>query len=256
MSHGRADYLIMERGHPCPHQLMKTDKGVRVLFAGILKLKKMKPDPWKTGGLPELNVAMTRIVVDILGPGTRAVVWVQGCEGRCEKCISPKWRNKKPERLVTPEILADELLQNPDVTGLTLSGGEPMLQASGLAALVNRAREIRELSVITYTGYTLDELREEPPGPGVDELLDATDVLIDGRFKISLEDNKGIRGSSNQRIHYLTDWIKPLDYDFVGREREAEIFVEDGGILVLGVPPSGLTQALRELGEEEESTSM
>src|SRR2546429_8298948 len=97
----------------------------------------MSTDPWTSGGLPLLNVADTCIGTRALGPGLRSVVWVQGCRLRCPGCMTPDALSMEQARLVAPEALAEELFaDHRRITGLTLSGGEPMLQAAGLAALV------------------------------------------------------------------------------------------------------------------------
>lgn len=203
-------------------------------------------NPWQTGGLPALNVAATCTATRALGPGVRAVVWVQGCPFHCSGCIAPDWIPRSVARLISPEDLTEELLVHPEVTGLTLSGGEPMLQAAGLAALVRRGRQRRDLSVICFTGFTLQALRESPPGPGVPELLGEIDVLIDGLYVAARNDGRGLRGSTNQRFHFLTDRVAPSEYDFARRPRQVEIRVGDGSVLLVGVPPLGLPQAFHD----------
>lgn len=117
-----------------------------------------------TGPQP-LNVAATRVGTRALGPGVRSVVWVQGCPFRCAGCVAPEWIPERPARRADPDRLAAELLADPQVTGFTLSGGEPMSQAAGLARLVRRARLLRDVSVVCFTGYRLERLRTRPPHP-------------------------------------------------------------------------------------------
>ena len=50
------------------------------------------------------------------------------------------------------------LLADPDVRGLTFSGGEPMAQAAALARVAELAREQRDLSVVSFTGYRIERL--------------------------------------------------------------------------------------------------
>ncbi|QQM40184.1 4Fe-4S single cluster domain-containing protein [Streptomyces liliifuscus] len=187
-----------------------------------------------------LNVAATHVGTEALGPGVRSVVWVQGCPFRCAGCIAPDWIPDRPARRAEPAELAEELLADPRVTGLTLSGGEPMQQAAGLAELVGRARSTRDVSVICFTGHRLERLRTRPPTTGVPELLAAVDVLIDGVYVAALDDGRGLRGSSNQRIHHLTGRLANCGYDFAGRPRTAEIAVDGPQALLIGVPPTGL----------------
>ena len=198
--------------------------------------------PWASGGLPQLNVAATCSATSALGPGVRAVVWVQGCPLNCPECVAPDWIPFLPARLVAPEELAQELLERPDVTGLTLSGGEPMLQAAGLAALAQAMAARRDLTVICFTGFLLEHLRRSPPGPGVEDLLRRVDVLIDGPYVAPRNDQQGLRGSANQRVHYLSGRLKGDDFDFDAGPRRTEIHLIGREALLVGVPP---TRALR-----------
>lgn len=204
------------------------------------------PDPWQTGGLPLLNVAAICPKTKVLGPGVRAVIWVQGCPFHCAECIAPHWIPRRIERLATPQEIAAALLAEPTIVGLTFSGGEPMLQAAGLAEVIRLARQQKELSLICFTGFTWEELREQPPGPGVDMLLAQTDVLIDGQYVASENNNRGLRGSANQRVHFLSERLRHVDYDFEGRPRQAEIQISNGSALLAGVPPQGALQAFHE----------
>ncbi|MFC9233413.1 4Fe-4S single cluster domain-containing protein [Streptomyces decoyicus] len=190
-------------------------------------------------GQPLLNVAATRVGTRALGPGFRSAVWVQGCPFHCAGCLAPEWIPDRPARQARPGDLAAELLADARVTGLTLSGGEPMRQAAGLAELVRRAREIRDVSVVCFTGHRLERLRTRPPSAGVAELLAAVDVLIDGLYVAGLNDGRGLRGSSNQRVHHLTPRLADSGYDFEHRARDAEIAVDGQEALLIGVPPSG-----------------
>lgn len=190
-----------------------------------------------------LNVAATRIGTEALGPGVRSALWVQGCPFRCPGCMSPDWIPDHPVRRADAQELAAELLGDPLVNGLTFSGGEPMLQAAGLAEVARLTREQRDVSLICFTGYRLERLRARPPSPGVPELLAAVDVLVDGRYVAALDDGRGLRGSTNQRIHHLTRRLADCGYDFAGRNRTAEIAVSGPEALLIGVPPTGLLAA-------------
>jgi len=191
-----------------------------------------------------LNVAAVCHATRSLGPGLRAVVWLQGCPFNCPGCIAPDWIPIRPARIVSPEKLLDELLRNPEVQGLTFSGGEPMLQASGLACLARLARQRRDISIICFTGYSKQALEKMPPGPGVRELIDQLDVLIDGPYISHLNDNRGLRGSKNQRIHFITGRLS--SFDFEETPRKVEIQIQDGQAMLVGVPPAGLLRAFHQ----------
>ncbi len=191
-----------------------------------------------------LNVAATCSGTHTLGPGLRAAVWVQGCPFHCQGCIAPDWIPFKPARQINVDGLVDELLSNPQVSGLTFSGGEPMKQAAGLAAVARLARQRRDLNIICFTGYKFEKLLKPPLDPAVQELLAQVDVLIDGSYVARLNDNQGLRGSSNQRIHHLSLRLK--DYDFETAARQVEMQIDEGHILMVGIPLVGMDAAFKD----------
>ena len=191
-----------------------------------------------------LNVAAVCHATRALGPGLRSVVWVQGCPFRCPGCVAPDWVPIKPARLVDPTELAVELLADPAVTGVTFSGGEPMLQASALARLARSLREMRDISIICFTGFQVEQLHKNPPGPGIPELMELLDVLIDGPYIERLNNNRGLRGSQNQRVLQLTNRLR--DFDFETGQRTAEVQLKDGQVMMVGVPPARLRDAFNQ----------
>ena len=142
-----------------------------------------------------------------------------------------------------PEDLAGHLLSHPGIDGLTLSGGEPMSQAAGLAETVRLARTVRDLTVICYTGYRLEKLTgRRPPSRDVAALLAQVDVLIDGQYAAGLDDGQGLRGSTNQRVRHLTGRLAGYPFETVPRSAELRIGATEA--LLVGVPPPGLLTAL------------
>jgi anaerobic ribonucleoside-triphosphate reductase activating protein len=182
----------------------------------------------------KINVAATCTGTFALGPGFRSVLWVQGCPFRCRGCIAPDWIPNRPNLLYDIEDLADVLLFDRRVTGVTISGGEPMAQAQGIFKLVNLLRSKREIDILVYTGYTYPTLISHPPNSYVGLLLDSIDGLIDGPYIDHLNDNHGIRGSSNQMFYKLSDRFK--DFDPNRSIRTVEAKVHDGQIMIVGVP--------------------
>ncbi len=189
-----------------------------------------------------LNIAATCLSTRALGPGLRSVVWVQGCPLHCKGCISPEWIPEKPNTLISPDKLASELMANPDITGLTISGGEPMLQAKGLFQLIQRMQSIRPINIICFTGFQFETLQTSPPNLDVAELLTSIDLLIDGPYIENKNDNLGLRGSTNQRFIFLTD--KLSSFDFKSSMRKVEYQVMDGNLLMVGVPPTKVVRSI------------
>jgi anaerobic ribonucleoside-triphosphate reductase activating protein len=145
--------------------------------------------------------------------------------------------------VVDPADLAAELLRHPGVTGLTFSGGEPMSQAAGLAQVIRAARQARDLTLICFTGYRLAQLRARPPGPSVADLLAQTDLLIDGRYVAARNDGRGLRGSANQQVHFLTDRLREAEEELSGGPRRSEIRLRGESALLVGVPGPGVSEA-------------
>lgn len=178
------------------------------------------------------------------GPDLRAVIYVQGCPFHCPGCIAPEWQEQRQAELVRVHDLVQRILAEPGITGLSISGGEPMLQAGVLANLVAILRQKRPgLDIICFTGFQLGQLLLSG-NADVERLLGMVDVLIDGPYVEALNDNRGLRGSSNQVVHRLTKRGKRLAYDFENAPRQVEIHVDQNGYMLVGVPPSGVLKTL------------
>ena len=151
---------------------------------------------------PQLNIMGYLNRSEVNGPGCRAVVWVQGCWRECPDCFNPASWSLAVNQLVSVEELAERILSEPANQGVTFSGGEPFLQATALAAL---ARQVKAsgLNVMSFTGYTLSELRSPSAPEGVEDLLDQLDILIDGLYVSALAIHKPDSpvSSRNQRLH-------------------------------------------------------
>ena len=136
------------------------------------------------------------------GPGIRLVVFFQGCPHNCPGCHNPQTHPMDGGSLFSFQEVLDMARQNPMLRGITLSGGEPFVQARAAAMLAQTAKSAG-LDVVTYTGYTFEQLQawSLPDKNDIQALLYATDILIDGPF---LEKERTLdaafKGSSNQRI--------------------------------------------------------
>ena len=140
----------------------------------------------------------------VLGPGVRYVVWVQGCKRRCPGCINPLGQPLSENGYwKSVAALEQDILHVEGLTGITISGGEPFLQAEALAKLVKLIKENSKLDIMLYSGYTLKQLREMQ-NAAVDYILGHIDLLVDGEYVEELNHNTIYRGSDNQVIHFLS----------------------------------------------------
>ena len=198
---------------------------------------------WKMGDPSVLNLADFCPQTEALGPGKRAVVWAQGCALRCPGCVSPSYSPFVPAALIEAGDLAARILQNPDIDGVTLSGGEISHQAIGISRLIDILHAQRpELTILAYSGYTLEELHASGL-PGITEYLSRLDCLIDGPYLQALDDGlTGLRGSSNQKIHLFTPRLQ--DFDFENTTRHPEIHIQNNKLVFVGLPPRSFLDAL------------
>lgn len=133
------------------------------------------------------------------GEGLRVVLWVAGCSHACPGCHNPvTWdiNGGLPfDREAEQEIF--EELEKAYVSGLTLSGGDPLHPANReeIGALALKVKErYPEKTIWLYTGYLWEEISGLP-------WLEAVDVVVDGEFQIDQKDNAlHWKGSANQRV--------------------------------------------------------
>ena len=135
------------------------------------------------------------------GPGLRFVIFTQGCKHKCKGCQNPQTHPLAGGTQYTLKKVLELYAENPLLSGITFSGGEPFLHAEPLSYL---AHEIHNLGgdVISYTGYTFEDLLKiAKHDQGVVQLLEQADLLIDGPYIEELRDlDLLFRGSSNQRV--------------------------------------------------------
>lgn len=161
-------------------------------------LKSYKDEPQILGTLRIAGVVRESIVD---GPGLRFTVFCQGCPHGCEGCHNPATHDFDGGYDCELSKILDAVDENPLLDGVTFSGGEPMCQAEAFARLALELKK-RGLSIVTYTGYTYEELLiMSEAQPAVARLLELTDILVDGPFISEKRDLTLLfRGSGNQRI--------------------------------------------------------
>ena len=139
---------------------------------------------------------------EVNGPGCRAVVWVQGCLRECPGCFNPASWSFEPNQLISIHDLVEQILNDPQNEGVTFSGGEPFWQASALAEVARRVKA-QGLNVMSFTGFTVEQLRAQSAPPGAGDLLAQLDILVDGPYveSMAINDPTSPVSSKNQRVH-------------------------------------------------------
>jgi anaerobic ribonucleoside-triphosphate reductase activating protein len=132
------------------------------------------------------------------GPGIRTVIWTQGCPHNCPGCHNPETHNFNGGFEMDVNELKEQLSSLRNQDGITLSGGEPMMQPVACLEIAKHAHSLG-LNVWCYSGFTYEQLISK--GSTYLELLNNIDTLVDGKFILEQRSyNTKFRGSSNQRI--------------------------------------------------------
>lgn len=143
------------------------------------------------------------------GPGLRFTVFTQGCPHHCRGCHNPQTHDFSGGKMMNIEEIFSMYQENPILSGITFSGGEPFCQPDSLYQLALKVKALGH-NVMVYSGYTHKQLLAmAEKDESICRLLSVTDILVDGPYVEALRDLElKYRGSSNQKIIILN---KDLD---------------------------------------------
>jgi pyruvate formate lyase activating enzyme len=150
------------------------------------------------------------------GPGVRYLIFLSGCSLRCQFCHNPDtWEKKSGTAYTADELLAKAVKYRAywgKEGGITVSGGEPLLQIDFLLELFTKAKEMEIHTVIDTAGNPFT--RKEPFFSKFEKLMSVTDLLLLDIKHIDEEQHKILTGQTNQNIldmaRYLSDIGKPV----------------------------------------------
>ena len=129
------------------------------------------------------------------GPGIRTVLFVQGCESRCEDCHNSNTWDINRGKSVPISDLVTEIRSQAFNKNLTISGGEPLLQ---IQAVLDLIRNLNDFSIALYTGFELEEVPKN--------LLDYLDYIKVGKYEKEKKCTaKEYVGSTNQQFINLRE---------------------------------------------------
>ncbi len=161
----------------------------------------------------------------VLGKGERFGLWVQGCNKRCKGCLVPdSWDESLGNEIEIDKIV--DIFIKSDVNGITISGGEPLLQSEEILEFLKRIKNKKDIDVILYTGFELRDIINNP-------LLKEIDLLIDGEYIEELNDNTPLIGSNNQNVYILSDKGMEL-FEYMKEKKGREIEIFEG--FIAGIP--------------------
>lgn len=150
------------------------------------------------------------------GVGIRYTIFTQGCNHYCNGCHNPETWDFNGGTDYDIDDLINDMMENPLLTGVTISGGDPLYRTREVLELIKAIRTRTQLDIWLYTGFTYEECLADSKKL---EVLKNIDILVDGEYmnqcrSLSLR----FRGSSNQRI---IDVKKSLSTN------EIVLFIED-----------------------------
>ena len=190
----------------------------------------------------QIQVANIVAATEAEGPGRRFALWFQGCPLRCPGCCNPEMLSFSGGTAMTIEgVLGgiEEAQRNHAIEGITLLGGEPFAHARGASRVAKETQE-RGLSVMVFSGHTMEQLRAQSD-LHVDRLLAETDILVDGPYlKEAPDTTRRWIGSTNQRIRFLSDRYRATD-ECWSEPETLEIRYSGGELSVNGFPAPGAT---------------
>ena len=144
------------------------------------------------------------------GEGIRYAIFMQGCLRNCRGCHNPATHALDGGKIIDTAELISDIKKNPLLMGVTLTGGEPLLQIPASIEIAKATKNLG-LNVWCYTGYKIEEI----PAAAM-ELLNFVDILVDGEYIEELRDwDLDFRGSKNQRIIEVRSWLNGFERDNV-----------------------------------------
>lgn len=180
-----------------------------------------------------LNIYKIIEKTTVEGPESRFCIWTQGCKKHCLGCFAKEtWEFGRGKDYTVEEIF-NMIIAQDGIEGVTFLGGEPFEQAEELAKLAKKIKDFG-LSVVCFSGYTIDELKMKN-STSINELLKSVDLLIDGGFeKKNFDLSRPWVGSSNQRYIFLSDFYSMDDINSCKNKIEARIST-DGKLEINGM---------------------
>ena len=143
------------------------------------------------------------------GPGIRFVLFMQGCPLRCQYCHNPDtWEIDSGKTMSVDEILKQYESYRPFLKegGLTVTGGEPLLQIDFLIELFEEAKKRDIHTCLDTSGITFN-LNNESYMEKLETLAKVTDLILLDIKEINDDIHRVVTGASNQPILAFEKWL-------------------------------------------------
>ncbi len=190
----------------------------------------------------EIRISAIIPISEVNGPGPHYTIWVQGCSLNCKGCFNPLTHDRelgKVEKI--SDIVQDikKLWLEKKLTGITITGGEPFQQIDQIIILTKQIKAQTDLGIIILTGYSPRELEQFL---NIQSLTKNVDLIIAGRFRKEMKIQSGLKGSSNKKYIFTTDFYKKFDLENIP---QMEVFANElGEIIVTGIEPGPVLESI------------
>jgi len=169
--------------------------------------------------------------VKVLGPGERVGLWFQGCTIRCKGCMSiHTWEFENRYLMDVEEVI--KIINSYPIERLTISGGEPFDQPEALLEILKGIRHSKK-DILLYTGYNYDKIKKQ-----WNNILEFIDVLIVGPFIEGKDTDILWKGSDNQEIIFLNEFLKQKYSEFMmaKKNKQLQLVKNRETAYLLGIP--------------------
>ena len=183
----------------------------------------------------------------LYGPGRRIVIWTKGCTIGCFGCTSKHLWTRENAKLYTTQELIDYCINQDNIEGITLHGGEPTDQMESLMPVI-KALKKHGFSVILFTGHEIEEFKSSLEL----EFISLCDLIKCGPFDITKVNRfLQFRGSTNQRLIKITKRYE--NYELKDGLNVVLLEFDKSGILInKGFPDKDMEQLIDELSVRNE----
>lgn len=194
--------------------------------------------------MSELSVARVLFPVRTLGPGDRLGIWLYGCVRGCAGCANPELWSCNGAAPIKVSFLVDAVKKMDKVIeGVTITGGEPLLQCEAVSELLDGILPITE-DILLYTGYRMAELDDMQRA-----VCQKVPVVIDGAYIRELNEEHPLKGSENQNIYYLNNDYREQYEAYMEKFRNTRItqtFRVSGGVVAAGIHKADFMDTYKE----------
>ena len=176
------------------------------------------------------------------GPGPHTVIHLQGCRFRCEGCFNAELQRETVVKLIHPdEIVRNFQSYSGNLSGVVISGGEPLLQPVGVGLLLSGLKNAG-LRTVLYSGYNIEEIIFN----GLYDMVKMADLLICGRYVKGLE-IESFPYTSGKAMMFFSSAYSQEEFEAMDWSKKYEIRITPEGAVFLGFPPAAEIENMRKL---------